>query len=111
MPVTFDVEALKAELELDHEDVVELIEEFRTFLAESMESLEAAIGASDYKKARSVAHSIKGSAGNLRVGKVFECAKTMQFKVDEGQEGDLPGLLPELKEHASAFLSESENFS
>jgi two-component system, sensor histidine kinase and response regulator len=111
MPVTFDVDALKSELELDHEDVVELIDEFRTFLIESMEGLDAAITAEDFTKARSIAHSIKGSSGNLRVGQVFEITKTMQFKVDEGQEQELASMLPELKKEAQAFLTESENFS
>jgi len=111
MPITFDLDALKSELELDHEDVVELIGEFRTFLIGTMAELEKAIHAKDFAKARSLAHSVKGSAGNLRVTKIFEIAKSMQFKVDEGQVQELSKMLPGLKMEAEAFLAESENFS
>jgi|SaaInlStandDraft_1057018.scaffolds.fasta_scaffold13671_2 HPt (histidine-containing phosphotransfer) domain-containing protein len=111
MPATFNVDALKAELELDHEDVVELIGEFRTFLEESMVELGKAFDAGELTKARSVAHSIKGSAGNLRVSEVFETSKSMQFMLDEGQEKEASDLFLTLKEQAQAFLAESENFS
>lgn len=45
MPKTYDAAALIEELELDQEDIVELLTDFREFLLETLPQLEAAINA------------------------------------------------------------------
>jgi len=52
-----------------------------SFLEESapiLESLEKAIDANDYDAIKADAHSIKGSAGNLRFNDIYEMAKEME---------------------------------
>ncbi|MDF1874838.1 Hpt domain-containing protein [Sulfurimonas sp. SAG-AH-194-I05] len=53
-----------------------------SFLDESkgiMESLSQAIDASDYNAIKSHAHSIKGSAGNLKFTEIYEMAKEVEL--------------------------------
>lgn len=107
MPTTFDIDALIKELELDKEDIVELIEDFREYLPPAIKELEDAIAQGDLQASRSAAHSIKGSAGNLRVQAVYECAKKMQDEADAGNSDALAPLLEQIKKDADAFMQES----
>ena len=52
-----------------------------SFLDESapiLETLKAAIEAKDYTTIKAAAHSIKGSAGNLRFNELYEMAKELE---------------------------------
>jgi two-component system, sensor histidine kinase and response regulator len=89
MTKTFDIQAMISELELDREDVVELLQDFRTFLVETLPNLETAISSGDLKISRSLSHSIKGSAGNMRVNEVYQTALKMQDTADAGDIADL----------------------
>jgi HPt (histidine-containing phosphotransfer) domain-containing protein len=109
MPKTYDATALIEELELDQEDIVELLTDFREFLVETLPQLEAAINSENITDSRSIAHSVKGSAGNLRVNAVYETAKQMQDVADENDVAQLKKLWPLLKKHSDDFLAESEN--
>lgn len=53
-----------------------------SFLDESvsiLEDLEAAISSNEYAEIKLKAHSIKGSAGNLKFTEIYEMAKEMEF--------------------------------
>ena len=53
-----------------------------SFLEESapiLENLQTAIASKEYDAIKSLSHSIKGSAGNLRFNEVYEMTKEMEF--------------------------------
>jgi two-component system, sensor histidine kinase and response regulator len=109
MPNTFDINALIEELELDKEDIVELMDDFKDFITTALPNLENAINSGDTGEVRSVAHSIKGSAGNLRINFVYETAKTMQDAADAGEGDKLKELLPTIKTQIEEFIEESKD--
>ena len=111
MPNTFDVDAIIEELELDREDIVELLTDFREFLEGTMPKLEAALAGGDLSESRSLSHSIKGSAGNLRVNAVYITAKSMKDVADAGDLEQLKTLFIQLQGEVEAFLEESQTFS
>lgn len=45
--------------------------------------LNAAIDANDYETIRRVAHSLKGSSGNMRFNDIYEMATEMEFAAEE----------------------------
>lgn len=60
-----------------------------SFLEESgpiLEDLATAIAAKDYVTIKSSAHSIKGSAGNLRFNEVYEMCKEMELASNEAND-------------------------
>ena len=106
MPKTFDVEALKNELELDDEDIVELFHDFKEFINETISELKSAVESGDMTKSRALSHSIKGSAGNLRIQEVHEISKQMQ---DDSEGSDVDALnsnLVKLEVAVAEFLAE-----
>ncbi|MDQ1244579.1 MAG: hypothetical protein QG565_919 [Campylobacterota bacterium] len=56
-----------------------LIANFIEESASIMEALKNAIEARDYEKIRASAHSIKGSAGNLKFNEIYEMARDVEF--------------------------------
>ena len=59
-----------------------------SFIDESstiMQNLKTAIDSSDYTNIKMHAHSIKGSAGNLKFSEVYEMAKEMELSAMESQ--------------------------
>lgn len=107
MPRTYNVDALIEELELDQEDIVELLTDFREFIEETVPQLEAALASDDLDQSRSLAHSIKGSAGNLRVQEVYGTSKEMQDLADAKDMAGLKALMPKLKAEVEDFMQES----
>jgi len=60
-----------------------------SFLDESktiMSSLENAIESKDYAGVKSSAHSIKGSAGNLKFNEIYEMSKELEFAGESADE-------------------------
>ena len=110
MPKTFDIDALKNELELDQEDVVELFDDFKSFIDETMPKLKAAVQASDMAQSRTLSHSIKGSAGNLRIQEVYALSKQMQENSEASDEVSLNANLNKLEAAVSEFLEELSTF-
>lgn len=106
MPNTFDVDALIEELELDQEDIVELLADFKDFIEETLPQLVSAVQEQNITESRSLSHSIKGSAGNLRINKVYETAKKMQDAADAKDGETLNTLLPEIQTNVKDFLDE-----
>lgn len=110
MPETFDIDALKNELELDQEDVVELFDDFKGFIKEAMPKLKAVIESSDMAQSRTLSHSIKGSAGNLRIQEVYAISKQMQENAEASDEESLRANLIKLESAVAEFLEELSNF-
>ena len=73
-----------------------------SFLDESsgiMQALDTAISASDYAQIKANAHSIKGSAGNLRFTEIYDMAKEVEFAGDSSDAGfDYVGHYSAIKE-------------
>jgi len=60
-----------------------------SFLEESvgiMDSLNSAINSNDFAAIKTHAHSIKGSAGNLKFNEIYEMAKEMEAKAEQSDE-------------------------
>jgi len=60
-----------------------------SFLEESnpiIEKLEDAIKSKDFTQIRSHAHSIKGSAGNLKFNEIYEMAREMELSATDGDD-------------------------
>lgn len=111
MPITYDIDALIEELELDREDVNELLVDFREFLEETMVDLESKVNGEELVEARALAHSLKGSAGNLRVNQIYGTAKAMQDVADAGNAAELKSLMVVLKQQSIDFLEESKDLA
>ena len=61
-----------------------------SFLDESktiMSSLDGAIETNNYPDIKSFAHSIKGSAGNLKFDEIYEMAKELELSATESDSG------------------------
>ncbi len=56
-----------------------LIESFLEESIPTLENLRESITSRDYASIKSQAHSIKGSAGNLRLDEIYEMAKEMEL--------------------------------
>ena len=109
MPKTFDVDALISELELDHEDIVELFDDFKEFIQEAMPELKTSIESADMTKSRSQSHSIKGSAGNLRINVVYNIAKEMQDQAEANDAAGLSANYAKLEVAVAEFLEDLKN--
>jgi len=72
-----------------------------SFLEESvaiLKDLEDAIGEKDFSAIRANAHSIKGSAGNLKFNEIYEMAKEMELSAAENAEFDYISHFTAIKE-------------
>lgn len=73
-----DVKQLAEELGLEKNEYLELIELFIEKGMTDLNELQSALGAGDAENAASVAHSIKGAAGNLGFMALYEEAKKIE---------------------------------
>jgi len=72
-----------------------------SFLEESisiLEALENAIDEKDFSAIKANAHSIKGSAGNLKFNEIYEMAKKMELSATESSELDYKAYFKAVKE-------------
>ena len=80
-----------------------------SFLDESnsiMVTLEEAVGANDLKAIKSNAHSIKGSAGNLKFNEIYEMARAMELSAaDSKGDFDYKAYLNAIKEAIATIPS------
>jgi len=106
MSKSFNTELLKSELELDHEDIMELLQDFRKFIEEAMLKLKAAVAVEDMAASRSLVHSIKGSSGNLRITGVYTISRQMQEDIDLGKSDTLKNSFEKLNQAVQEFLVE-----
>jgi len=73
-----DVEKLKKELMLTHEELLMLLELFIRKMNVTLPELYKAIVEKDYKKIALKAHSIKGSSGNFRIDELLKMSTEME---------------------------------
>ncbi len=80
-----------------------------SFLDESnsiLGSLEDAVNANDFEAIKSHAHSIKGSAGNLKFNEVYEMARDMELSAsDSKSDFDYSSHLTAIKEAITTIPS------
>jgi len=89
MPITnpdysnINQEEMAAAIGLKAKHVPLLVGSFLEEATPILEKLQEAIEAKDYDAIKSTAHSIKGSAGNLRFTEVYDMTKEMEFAGDK----------------------------
>ena len=79
-----DIKKLAEDLGLEEEEYRELVELFIDRGRSDLDELQTALGAGDAEKAASVAHSIKGAAGNLGFMEIYEEAREIESQALEG---------------------------
>ena len=72
-----DLNKIEAELGIGKDVVVELLKEYLKESEGLLSKLEAAVASGDYAVMVSTAHTLKGSAGNLRVTSIQDAARTV----------------------------------
>ncbi|THB80065.1 MAG: Hpt domain-containing protein [Desulfobacteraceae bacterium] len=102
-----DFTGLAANLGIDREDFIELVELFINTTRNDLEKMAASLLSSDSQGAAQAAHSIKGAAGNLGFVEMAEVAKTLEMEAKEDRldgfdngMGQLELQLGEIENHA-----------
>ena len=78
-----DLNKIEAELGIGKDVVVELLKEYLKESEGLLSKLEAAVASGDYAVMVSTAHTLKGSAGNLRVTSIQDAARTVEMAARE----------------------------
>lgn len=91
------LELIKSDLGIEREYSEDLLKDFGKDLANQLEDLGNSIINNDCDLASSIAHSIKGSAGNLRIYKIYEYAKELEEKVKQNDLTTTQRLITEIK--------------
>ncbi|MDA7818239.1 Hpt domain-containing protein [Sulfurimonas sp.] len=97
-------EEMAASIGLKAKHIPMLVGSFLEESAPLLESLEGSINNKDYAEIKAGAHSIKGSAGNLRFTEIYEMAKEMEFAgTDQKEDFDFAGYLDAIKKAVSTI--------
>jgi len=80
---SIDYETMSKAIGLKPKHMPMLIESFLEESVPTLEALDKAITAKDLSSIASYAHSIKGTAGNLRFNEIYEMAKEMERSAKE----------------------------
>ncbi len=91
------LDLIKADLGIEREDSEGLLVDFGKDLSEQIEELTTLIINSDCEKASKVAHTIKGSAGNLRINKIYELARKIEENIKQNELTVAQRLITEIK--------------
>lgn len=103
-----NAEKLLEQLDGDQDFFVEMLTEFVEVTGPQLQGLDEAVAAGNHTEVRSLAHSIKGAAGNLCMEKMAEDARVLEFM---GRDGNLTGaeeVLGKIKdefERLTAYVS------
>ena len=81
-----DIQKIADELDFDLSDVEMLLDVFIETAEESLEVLNTAIITLNYDEIYNVSHSIKGSAGNLKLLKISDLAKKLELAAASKEE-------------------------
>lgn len=84
--INYAMDNVALELELPQEFLKELLDTFFDTVVNEIVELQKAVEFQDYKQIYEIAHSIKGSAGNLRITEVFEKAKEIEQNAKENND-------------------------
>ena len=82
-----DLKSIGAELGLEEDEFVEIVEIFIETAAQDITKLREAITAQDFEALTEAAHSLKGSAGNLGFNEIYSLSKKIEenarvFRID-----------------------------
>ena len=77
-PVTFDEDALRHRLSGDHELMTDVIRLFLEDLPVRLAAIKDAVTGRNADALRAAAHALKGAAGNLSAGGLFEAARVLE---------------------------------
>lgn len=88
---------IKADLGIERKDSECLLVDFGKDLESQIEELIKLIISNDCDAALKVAHSIKGSAGNLRINKIYELAKEIEYSIKQCELTNAQRLITEIK--------------
>jgi len=77
-PVTFDEDALLKRLSGDHELMTDVIRVFLEDLPMRLSAIKSAVTARNAEELRTAAHALKGAAGNLSAGGLFEASRVLE---------------------------------
>ncbi len=94
-----DFKELGANLGLEKDEFIELVELFITTASGDLNKLEAACEDEDANKASEAAHSLKGSAGNLGFTAISDVAAIAEKSAHENRFGDTGQLINTIKEN------------
>lgn len=89
------IELTRVNLGIDKNDTLELLEDFFTEITTSLKELKEKIKENDYESICKISHSIKGSAGNLRINEIYELAKEIE---DMGKKKNLENVNVKFKD-------------
>jgi HPt (histidine-containing phosphotransfer) domain-containing protein len=81
-----NADEMAAKIGLNAKHIPILVQSFIDESTQILESLEAAISQKDYTEIGNTAHSIKGSAGNLKFDEMYELAKEVELTAKEAKE-------------------------
>jgi len=81
-----DAEEMAAKIGLNAKHIPILVQSFIEESTQIIASLEAAIAQKDYSEIGNTAHSIKGSAGNLKFDAMYELAKEVELSAKANKE-------------------------
>ena len=80
-----NIKDLAENLGLEEAEYLELLELFVETGMSDVEKLQTAISMKDSGQARGAAHSLKGAAGNIGLMEIYDLAKDIEKKVEDGQ--------------------------
>lgn len=103
-----DLKGLAADIGLEEEEILELVELFFETSTSDLDRLKKAMDQNDVKTVAETAHSIKGAAGNMRLQKIYELARQIEKDANEktldGVMANVDSIDQELQK-ISAFLA------
>ena len=105
-PAAFDQGALLRRLSGDHELMVEVIQVFLEDLPARLAAIEAAVTDRNAGALRSAAHALKGAAGNLSAGRLFESALVLERAGAESQMATASAAWRQLARDAKNIVDE-----
>ena len=106
----YDAEAVASELRIRPEILKKLLGSFSNTLADKISQLDMLIPVNDVEKIRAIMHEVKGTAGNLRLTKVYETADVMHVAVKEEEaQNKILNYFEEFKGESNQFIQYIKN--
>jgi signal transduction histidine kinase/CheY-like chemotaxis protein len=106
----FDFEEVLHRCMQDEELAKSLLQEFAEILVEDIKQINDAFESSRYEEMVSVAHKLKGSAGNMAVHEIQKLSEKIEKKAKLSLSDDLSILVDELREAAKYFVAEVREY-
>ena len=78
-----DLKGLAADIGLEEQDILELVELFYETSTSDLDRLIKAMDQNDVKTVAETVHSIKGAAGNMRLQEIYELARQIEKDANE----------------------------